>query len=67
MSDLTPEQRALCRVVDILASIPEKKIQRYRSPSCTTIYCGVYVPDLLKLIDAIEEAHPGWIARTRAG
>lgn len=67
MSDLTPDQRALCRAVDLIASIPEAKIARYRHPNNTSTGIGVFYTYVLDLIDAIEEANPGWIARTRAG
>lgn len=66
MSDLTPEERALCRAVDLIASIPEAKIERYRK-GCTNTGIGVFYTYVLDLIDAIEEANPGWIARTRKG
>ena len=65
---LTPAERALCRAVELVLSVDPRRIAKARENGGLGDSGRVGVPwaMFVALADAIEEADPGWIERSRA-
>lgn len=66
MADLTPDELALARAIDCIVMVNPDRIARARAGASDSGYVGIPWGRFVRLVDALEEARPGWLERTRA-
>jgi hypothetical protein len=62
--ELTPDELVASRAIECIVVVKRRRLRRAQQGKQDSAFVGVPWSHLIELVDAIEQAYPGWIDRT---